>query len=319
MRKVSVIFLAVVLAGSFAGCEKHKKDSASSKNVIRLESFKPKVAFKGEIVFQSDADGDNEIYLLTQQGVSKLTDNTWNDEYPRWSPDGKKIAFMANPEEGYEVFIMNRDGTEITQLTKDAGSRIGFSGLSWYPDGQKIAFSVEKKKGFLRNYTTWVIDVATKKLEKLAPQHQDEWATPNFSPTGNSLGLTAKKTIGWDVAVYDFETEKLTFLTEGGKACRPQFSKDGQKIAYVSSAADGKGDIWVMNPDGSGQTRITERDETFDYFPSWSPGRRRIVFCSSLKHYPYEGKWALFLVNVDTKKVVPLLRSSRRDLFPDWR
>jgi Tol biopolymer transport system component len=132
------------------------------------------------------------------------------------------------------------------------------------------------------------------------------------------IAFTGKKTMGWDVFMFERRTKMLTQLTEGGKACRPHFSRDGRKIAYVSAKADGNGDIWLMNPDGTGKTRLTERDETADYFPSWSPDEEYIVFSSSLEHRIDRGNWSLFLVRVKTKEIFPLLDSPGRDVFPDW-
>ena len=48
------------------------------------QTLKPKIPFEGRIVIQSNMDGDNEIYLLTKDKMQKLTDNTWEDEYPAW-------------------------------------------------------------------------------------------------------------------------------------------------------------------------------------------------------------------------------------------
>jgi len=71
--------------------------------------------------------------------------------------------------------------------------------------------------------------------------------------------------------------------------------------------------------DGSGQQRVTELNETYDYFPSWSPDGKRIVFCSNAKSgYADQGDWALFVVDVSNKTVVLLFDSPGRDVFPDW-
>jgi Tol biopolymer transport system component len=125
--------------------------------------------------------------------------------------------------------------------------------------------------------------------------------------------------MGWDAFRANLSTGEIGPLTEGGKACRPRFSPDGAKIAFVSSSADGKGDIWLMGPDGAEKERLTDRPETYDYFPAWSPDGKWIVFASGTKHYPTEGVWELALVKPGTKIVVPLFRSGARDVFPDWR
>ena len=138
-----------------------------------------------------------------------------------------------------------------------------------------------------------------------------------MSPTANLLAFTGKKSIGWDVAVYNTHSQKVTFLNEGGNSCRPRFSKDGKQIAYVSSEADGKGDIWIMSSNGSNKVRLTERDNTYDYFPSWSPDGRYIVFDSSTQH-SHEGDWQLWVVEVRTRKTWLLFDSTGNDIFPDW-
>jgi Tol biopolymer transport system component len=312
--KKYIIF--ILLTSAFLiPCKTEKRDTINQNKIIDIKSIKPLLPFKGKIVFQSDMDGDNEIYLLTSKGLKKLTDNTWSDEYPKWSPDGKKIAFTANPKGSYEIFIMNDDGSDIVQLTKTKHNAIEHA---WFPDGKKIAYTIERRRGIFRSYKLWMVDIKTKKTERLLADFQGSCALPNFSPSGHLMGFTGKRTIGWDVAIYDFKTKRISFLTEGGKSCRPHFSHDGKKIAYVSSVADGKGDIWLMNPDGSGKMRLTRRDETYDYYPSWSPDDKFIVFSSSKRNHKKRGNWALYLVNVKTGRIRLLLDTPGRELFPDW-
>ncbi|MCP2605058.1 DPP IV N-terminal domain-containing protein [Candidatus Aminicenantes bacterium AH-873-B07] len=314
MKKIIIFPLLLIFLLFLISCKIEKDKDPIQKN-INLNSFKPLVPFKGKIVFQSDMDGDNEIYLLTKNGLRKLTNNTWSDEYPKWSPDGKKIAFTANPGGSYEIFVMNEDGSNIVQLTTTKYDAIEHT---WFPNGKKIAYTIERRRGIFRSYKLWMVDIKTKKTKRLLSDFQGSSALPNFSPSGHLMGFTGKKRIGWDVAVYNFRTGKVLFLTEGGKACRPTFSRDGKKIAYVSSVSDGKGDIWIMNPDGTGKVRLTRRDKTYDYFPSWSPDNRLIVFSSSPRNHKKRGNWALYLVNIRTGKVVPFLDTPGRDLFPDW-
>ncbi|GAF67991.1 unnamed protein product, partial [marine sediment metagenome] len=142
---------------------------------------------------------------------------------------------------------------------------------------------------------------------------------PDFSPIAPLMAITAKRTIGWEVASYHLQTKKLTFLTEGGSSCRPHFSWDGNRIAYVSGEADGKGDIWLMNPDGNEKIRLTQRDKTHDYFPAWSPDDKFIVFSSTFSYKKkLKGDWALYLVEVENRKIILLLDTPGGDLFPDW-
>jgi len=315
MKAIILILISLLVLLFFISCSKENEMSKADKT-MNIHDFKAKFSFKGMIVFESSMDGDSEIYLLTKKKLEKLTDNSWDDEYPKWSPDGKRIAYTANPRGNYDIFVMDMDGSNITQITTSQKDEVEHA---WFPDGKKLAFTIEERRGIRRNFTLWMIDLESKQTKKIIPEFRRANALPNFSPIAPLMGFTGKRTIGWDVFIYNMQKKELKPLTEGGKACRPHFSKDGRKIAYVSAKADGKGDIWLMNPDGSEKRRITERNETYDYFPSWSPDGKYIVFSSSSQGHQKRGNWSLYMVEVSSKKIFPLFDSPGRDLFPDWK
>jgi TolB protein len=76
--------------------------------------------------------------------VSQLTDNAHVNLLTQtyWSPDGKRIAFASPRCRASEIFVMNADGTNVSQLTNDNGCFGGFG--SWSPNGNKIAFSGDR-------------------------------------------------------------------------------------------------------------------------------------------------------------------------------
>jgi len=79
-------------------CEERPERAGPQAAIGRLET---ETAISGAIVFQSDLDGDNETYLVQGRRIEKLTDNTWHDRYPRWSPDGARIVFCSNLKDKY--------------------------------------------------------------------------------------------------------------------------------------------------------------------------------------------------------------------------
>jgi len=316
LRTALVFMLAACL---FFSCRREEKGrpTAAEKIPINAEGLRALAAFSGTIVFQSDMDGDNEIYVLTNERLRQLTDNTWDDFYPRWSRDGTKISFSANRNGNYDLFVMDENGDNLIQLTTSPEDDLD---AAWAPDGQNIVFSKRVKKTVGKQSSIWILNLSSKQERKLMPDFSRSNILPDYSPWALLVAFTGGRTLGWDVFLYSFENGKYRGLTEGGKACRPRFSPGGQKIVYVSHKADGKGDIWTMNSDGSSQQRITERDETFDYFPSWSPDGKLVVFCSNLKSvYADKGDWDLYLVNPEDQSVSLLFESPGRDVFPDWR
>ena len=308
---LSVLSLTLVVCSR----EKETASRLPSPQKTDSSSLKAGFPFRGRIVFQSDMDGDNEIYLLTANEIRKLTDNSWSDEYPRWSPDGTRIAFTANPHGHFDIYVMNADGSGLTEITSSPGDEVE---PAWLPDGSALAFTEENKSLLGKEATLKTIDMNTKEVRTIIPEFKGSHGLSDFSPLAQLLTFTGHRFIGWDVFLYDIQAKKYRALAEGGKSCRARFSRDGQKLAYVSSQADGKGDIWTMNPDGTDKRRLTERDTTYDYFPSWSPDGEHIVFCSSTQHSPKQGRWSLYLLKVGTRRVMPLFSSSARDLFPDW-
>jgi Tol biopolymer transport system component len=309
-------FTLACLAGAvvLGGCGPRQEENGLSSGTTKQEYRNTQLQFSGRIVFQSNADGDNEIYLLTRDGVRRLTDNTCDDEYPVWSPDGLWIAFSSNRSGSFGIYVMDAEGGEVRAVTEsdeDDGEP------SWFPDGEHLAFSRETKKLLRRSTALHRVNISSGDISRILPDYRRAHGIPHVSPTGSGFTFTGKRTMGWDVAVFDPVLQQVKFLDEGGKSCRARFSRDGRRLAYVSSKADGKGDIWQMFPDGSQKTRLTLRDSTYDYFPAWSPDGRFIVFNSSPQH-DHDGDWQLWLYDTEEKTAVLLYDSPGSDVFPDW-
>ena len=99
----------------------------------------------GHIAYVSDRDGQNEIYLMEMDGSNqiRLTNSTYDDTTPVFSPDGQRIAFFSNRSGSYKIYTMNWNGTGIQPVPNSECSTGYWSagrGLAWSPDGQKLLF-----------------------------------------------------------------------------------------------------------------------------------------------------------------------------------
>jgi hypothetical protein len=74
-----------------------------------------------ELAFVSHRDGNYEIYLMQAHctGITNLTNNPGQDEFPNWSPDGSKIAFVSDRDGNSEIYVMNADGTDQINVSND--------------------------------------------------------------------------------------------------------------------------------------------------------------------------------------------------------
>jgi Tol biopolymer transport system component len=92
--------------------------------------------------------GDNQIWVVDDTGVARPVESKpGQGRAPSWSPDGKRIAFESgrgSPDGKYAIFLINRDGTVLTQVTDYA-----LNGMHphWSPDGRQLVFSTGNQPG----------------------------------------------------------------------------------------------------------------------------------------------------------------------------
>ena len=77
------------------------------------------------------------VYDLRDREVRKFTTSKKSDRHPRWSPDGRNLAFLSNREGTSQIYALSMSGGEAQAVTK---SKTGVRGFKWSPDGTKIAF-----------------------------------------------------------------------------------------------------------------------------------------------------------------------------------
>jgi TolB protein len=128
-----------------------------------------------QLVFQSDRDGDWELYLLNVETLelTQLTDNDVADVQPIVSPDGSNIASLQENEDGvYDLMIMDTDTLSARKLA-EVGTDI--AGQAFSPDGNYVAFDADVDG----DYDLFAVDVANGQIKAVTNNDADDRA-PSF-------------------------------------------------------------------------------------------------------------------------------------------
>jgi imidazolonepropionase-like amidohydrolase/Tol biopolymer transport system component len=199
-----------------------------------------------EIVF--DLLGD--IYLLPAAGgdAKALTSGVAWDMQPRFSPDGRSIAFTSDRAGGDNLWVIDRDGSNARQVSKESFRLV--NSPAWSPDGQWLAgrkhFTAERSLGSGEIWL-WHLSGGDGLQMTEKPNDQKDVGEPAFSPDGRYVYYSQDVTPGklfeynkdsnagiYAIQRLDRESGKTVRFVDGpGGAIRPTPSPDGKRLAYV--------------------------------------------------------------------------------------
>lgn len=201
-----------------------------------------------------DLLGDIYTMPITGGTPTRIAEGLPYETQPRFSPDGKRIAFTSDRGGGDNIWIMNRDGSDKRQLTNESFRLLNQP--SWSPDGQFIVAKKHFTTGrSLGTGEVWMYHVSggdgVLLVKRPNEQHQKELGEPIFAPDGKHLYYTRNTTPGpifeyaqdsnnqlFAIERYDLDSGKIESVIGGeGGAVRPTPSPDGKKIAYVRREA----------------------------------------------------------------------------------
>ena len=318
-RCIAFASFALIFSLSASAQEPAAKPASTSPRSVTIDDFfqirdvsQPEMSPDGQWVAYAvrtrmlkEDKNEQRLWMISTRGgdAISMTAEGVSSSHPRWSPDGKYLAFLSTRNAGKpQVWLLNRLGGEAVVLTETVQ---GVNDFEWSPDSTRLVLVLEDPKPE---------DIETAKEKDKEKDKEKPAAKPKTPPPFVIDRLQFKQDIvGYldhrrdHLYVFDVASKKTTQITSGDfDDNEPAWSPDGKSLAFSSNRStpdpdrNYNSDIWVVAADnvarsggasqddkGAHLTQVTTNPGS-DRAPSWSP----------------DGKWIAYVTQIDVKDMI---------------
>jgi eukaryotic-like serine/threonine-protein kinase len=194
-----------------------------------------------------------------------------------------QIVFASSRSVVPQLYLINADGTDLTQLTNMEN---GACQPSWSPDGKQLVFISpclgrgEFFENIYNESSLYAINADGTGLKQLTVSPGSDFE-PAWSPDGKKIAFTSVRGGFRQIYTLDVDPQDITLLTnttDAIESSQPSWSPDGTKIVYMVKRV-GTYQVWAMNADGQEAVQLVRSgQDLWDFLPSWSPDGITIFF-----------------------------------------
>jgi dipeptidyl aminopeptidase/acylaminoacyl peptidase len=317
LKRISAVLIAVLSAAALAPAQSLKPLAFEDFiKIRRVTDPQPSpdgkwIAFVVTVMDMEANRGNSDVWIVPTSGGEprRLTSAPGTDNNPRWSPDGKVLAFVSTRSGAPQIWTIAPEGGEPRQVTTLS---TGAAGIVWSPNGKSLAFTSSV-------YPEAKDDEANKKTAEAAEKSKVKgrvydtlfyryWNAWRDGTRSHIFVIPASGGKALDVTPGDFDAPPMDL---GGRLDYV-FSPDGKEIAFVRNvdpelklALGTNNDVFTTPAAGGPITAITT-NKANDNQPSYSPDGKYLAYKAMARPGYESDKLDLMLCNRATGKVVNL-------------